>query len=232
VTSQVTDRIATLTAARLAFVYAACYALFDLLPVAFSDADAFKRLTWGDVVDAPLVVLPLGLTFLMARDAGLWRNVLLRGVLLLGLLGFAQGHAVHMTANAISHNITRTDEAARTTHFLDEHVGHYEQHVALLGLAALFILFGGRSERPRRTEPALLGFAAVGYGALLAGGSIEGQVVPLVLPASVALVLLGLVRTVWRRSEYGTFFSVSYAACFVGLVAYGLIHHGWPEILH
>jgi hypothetical protein len=66
---------------------------------------------------------------------------------------------------------------------------------------------------------------------LQAAGAIEGQAVPLVLPVSVALTLIGASVAARRSSEYAMFFAASYAICFLALIAYGAINHGWPEIL-
>jgi hypothetical protein len=231
VTTAARDGTGEVTSSRLIFAYAVGFAIFDLVPIPLSDVDAFKGLSVGDLVDAPLVILPVALLFRMALDAGLWRTTGLRAGLLLALLLFAQGHALHLAANAIAHSLAESDAAWEPAYFLDEHVGHYELHIALLSLAALFIWSGRPERHPGQREAGLLALAVAGYGALLAAGAIEGQTVPLVLPASLALALLGAWMASRRRTDYGTFFAAAYAVCFGVLVIYGAVNDGWPEIL-
>lgn len=223
--------VPALTPARLILAYAVGFAIFDLVPIPLSDVDSFKGLSVGDLVDLPLVILPTALLLRMALDADLWRTAALRVAIWLTLLLFAQGHAIHLAANAIAHSLAESDAAWEPAYFLDEHLGHYELHVALLTLATLFIWFGRPSHLPHRPEAAILAFAIAGYGSLQAAGAIEGQTVPLVLPASIALAIFGAWVTKRRASEYATFFAASYAVCFLVLVIYGAINQGWPEIL-
>ncbi|HEU0075872.1 MAG TPA: hypothetical protein VFS30_17885 [Dehalococcoidia bacterium] len=221
----------SLTPTRLIFAYALGFTIFDLVPIPLSDVGAFKGLSVGDLVDAPLIILPAALLFRMALDADLWRAAGLRAAVLLTLLLFAQGHAVHLTANAIAHSLAESDAAWESAYFLDEHLGHYELQVALLIFATLFIWFGHPSRLPRQAEFALLAFTIAGYGSLQAAGAIEGQTVPLVLPASLILATAGIWAAKRRGSEYTTFFAASYAVCFLVLVTYGAANNGWPEIL-
>jgi hypothetical protein len=210
-----------LTPARLFFAYVLGFTIFD----------AFKRLSVGDLVDLPLVILPLGTILLISIDADLWRRSLVRVAFVLAVLLFAQGHAIHLAANAIAHSLSEADVAWEPAYFLDEHVGHYELHIALLGFAALFIAFGSASRLPKQHEVALLAVTIGGYGALLAASAIEGQTVPLVLPLSLVIAAAGW--QMWRRRGgiYGPCFAAAYGVCFAVLVAYGAINGGWPEIL-
>ena len=220
-----------LTAARLAFAFTIAFALFSLVPVALSDEDAFKGLTWGDLVDFPIVLLPIALLLGMALDARINRTSGLFAVALLFLLLFAQGHAIHLAANAIAHNFTRTDAAWRTAHFLDERVGHYELHIALIALAALFIWSGRHSSLQRYPEVPLLLLSILGFGALQAAAAIEGQTVPLVLPGTLALAVVGISLSTPRSNDYAVFFTGTSAVSFLVLVIYGAVYGGWPEIL-
>lgn len=132
---------ARLTTSCLILAYALGFALFILLPVALSEADTFKGLTWGDIVDAPIVILPVALLFRMALDANLGRATGLRVSVLLALLLFVQGRAIHLAANAISHSLGTADAAWEPAYFLDENVGHYELQLSLISLAWLFIWY-------------------------------------------------------------------------------------------
>ncbi len=229
-TTSVSIGPARLTTSRLILTYALGFALFILLPVALSEADTFKGLTWGDIVDAPIVILPVALLFRMALDANLGRATGLRVSVLLALLLFLQGHAIHLAANAISHSLGTADAAWEPAYFLDENVGHYELQLSLISLAGLFIWYGRPSPLTLPELP-LLALAIAGYGSLSAADAIEGQTVPFVLPASLALALIGTRIAVRHRDEYVVFFTGSYAVCFLGLVVYGAINGGWPEIL-
>ena len=220
--------ISRLTTLQLIFAYTFGFAVFILVPIPLSDTHTFEGLSIGDLVDAPLVLLPIGLLFLMALDADLWRTPGLRIALLLALLLLVQGHAIHLAANAIAHSLEEQDAAWQPAYFLDEHWGHYELDGALLGLAVLFVSFAKPTESHFDTW---LIVAIVGYGALLAAAAIEGQTVPLMLPASAVLTLAGWKRVTQRSGAYATFFSGSYAVCLLVLVVYGAKNGGWPQIL-
>jgi hypothetical protein len=222
-----------LTTTRLIFAYAIAFAIFDLVPIPLSDVATFKGLSVGDLVDLPLVLLPIALLLRMAQDADLLRTTFLRVVFFLALFLFVQGHAIHLAANAIAHSLVESDAAWEPAYFLDEHLGHYELHIAWLVLATLFVWFTQRSQVAGPSEPGLLTFTVVGYGALLAASAIEGQTVPLVLPASIAIAGFGvwMAASSQRWAEYRTFFSTAYAVCFVVLAVYGILNRGWPEIL-
>jgi hypothetical protein len=214
----------------LILTYAIAFAVFDLVPIGLSDVDSFKGLSWGDLVDATLVVLPVALLVRMALDADLWSRTGLRPLLLLALLLLIQGHAIHLAANAIAHSLSESDPAWEPAYFLDEHWGHYEIHVALLSLALMFIVFVRQTTaRPGRTALLLIAIAA--YGSLQGAGAIEGQTVPLVLPLSIVLALAGAWLTRRESNDYRTFFAASYGLCFIVLVVYGALNGGWPEIL-
>jgi hypothetical protein len=220
----------SIPAPQLIFGFTLAFTAFDLIPIAFSDADAFKGLTWGDIVDAPVVLLPLAFLGLMTLDGGLWRDAYLRIGVLLALVLFTQGHAIHLAANAISHHLGTSHPAWESAYFLDENVGHYQIHLALLALAAMFIWAARTSATALEVSPTLVLSVAI-YGPLQAAGAIEGQTVPLVLPASLLLAAAAVRLAAWRVSPYAAFFAASYAICFVVLVAYGAVNGGWPEIL-
>ncbi len=219
------------SAPQLIFAYALAFAIFDLVPIALSDAHVFQGLTWGDLVDAPLILLLAALLLRLAQDADLLSSTALRAGVLVALLLLIQGHAIHLAANAIAHSLTEADAAWEPAYFLDEHWGHYELHIALLSLALLFICFARASQASGAAGTPLLAVSIAGYGALQAAGAIEGQTVPLVLPAALALALAGAVVTSRRPNDYTTFFAASYALCALLLVIYGALNKGWPEIL-
>ena len=111
-------------------------------------------------------------------------------------------------------------------------------------LTFLFVAFSTRAVEENAGSEArlVLGSLAVVYGLALTADAIEGQTVPLMLPAAVLLALIGLAIGRNRFSVHSAFFSWALAVEASALVAYGVaafavlqivepVMHGlhWPE---
>lgn len=236
-------------------VFVVGYALVDLLPVLLPDAPVLVRLGVADLADVVLVFVLVALYVQLGLQADLWRSWSLRGLNALALVMMVQGHSIHLAANAIGRDLGLeggglADGGGHAVapfglvDFLDEHWGHVELHLAFLIVAALFIARARpvqRQESSRqssRTEKMGLLVAALVYGVLLAGDAVEGQTVPLMLPAAIVLCVWGLWPYVSGRSRsteavpasvYRLFFAVSLAVTAASLVAYGLVMRGYPQ---
>ncbi len=216
-------------------VFVAGYALFDLLPVVLTPDLGWHGLRIGDVVDAPLVSLPVVGYVILGQLVGAWKDP--RASLLIGvlLIVFVQGHAVHLAANAIAAADTPSSSTWATSYFLDEHWGHTELHLAIVLLAVVFVVV---DRRPMQLSDGqrdiLVAFAAV-YGLLLAADAIEGQTVPVMLPAGVVLtgivVLTSKLQQPVRVAVMSWFFGTASIVMTLSLLAYGAANRGYPELL-
>ena len=205
------------------------YALFDVLPIILPKSDVIHGLRWGDLVDAPLAFLLVAAYVLLGLQAGLWRSNRLRVVNAVALVLLVQGHGIHLAANTISAYLDPSSPGWRPAYFLDEHWGHLELQLGIL-LAALIFIVAARNNAetlsPLTRIPLVL--LACTYGLFLTADAIEGQTVPLMVPAGVTLALVGFLP---RRpfSVYRSFFASAFATTVLALAAYGLWHGGFPE---
>jgi hypothetical protein len=227
-------------------VFLTGYAFVDLLPVALSDKAAFFSLSVGDVADFFLLFVLVALYLWLGWRAGVWRSARYAVLGIVALVMMVQGHSIHLAANAIAAAGTETDAAWSLTYFLDERWGHAELHLSFLLLAGLFIAGAGVPEsdaagvRTSRIDGLGLAVLAVVYGLILAGDAVEGQTVPLVLPAAVGLFVWGgrlyvvnksgNPRPAASLSPYRRFFALALAVTTVALLVYGLVFGGFPQL--
>jgi hypothetical protein len=219
------------------------YTLVDLVPVVLSDTPAFMGLRMGDIADLFLVFVLAALYVELAQRANLWRSGRLKAAYAVALALMVQGHSIHLTANAIAGTSTRADAGWALIYFLDERWGHVELHLSFLIIAGIFIAWatpspaGVAGAALSRIERMGMLFLALTYGVLLAGDAVEGQTVPLMLPAAIALFVWGFwpyLRGGRRRarpavSVYRRFFAASFGVTALALLVYGLIFGGFPQ---
>ncbi len=236
-------------------VFVVGYALVDLVPVLLPDTPALQGLRVQDLADVLLVFLLVALYVRLGLQADLWRSWKLRGLNALALVMMVQGHAIHLAANAIAGDLgveggSLGDGGGHPgapfglIDFLDEHWGHTELHLAFLIMAALFIARARPAQDdstvPRRSpgRRVELLVAAFVYGVLLAGDAVEGQTVPLMLPAAIALCVWGLWPYLSRGSRsaerapvslHRRFFAVSLGVTAASLFVFGLVMGGYPQ---
>jgi hypothetical protein len=120
--------------------------------------------TWIDLV-TPFVVI--GVAAWALHDAPNAARI----VALVAAIAFVDGHGIHLSANDIHHYDVITGKAEDVRKFWDEHWGHIEWHLGLLGLLAAFALADRRRTRPDRSELA----AALLLGWTLFTNTVEGQ---------------------------------------------------------
>ena len=208
------------------------YALFDVVPVVLPKSDVVRGLRWGDIADAPLLFLLVTAYVLLGLQAGLWRSNALKFANGFAVVVLIQGHGIHMAANAISASLDASSPGWRPAYVMDEHWGHTELQSGMALEAVIFIAAADNGTEAGRLAPTsriLLALFAFAYGLFLTADAIEGQTVPLVIPAAVVLTLVAFSRRGRPLSLYRSFFVSAFATAVVVLTAYGLWHGGFPE---
>jgi hypothetical protein len=111
---------------------------------------------------------------------------------------FAFGHGIHLAANSIHDSLQRgrISDPAGLADFWDEHAGHYLIDSARVLFAAALTWGAGGGARAGRAGDLAAGAGGLAFGWILFAASVEGQTVPLVLPA--ALLYAGWSARAWR----------------------------------
>ncbi len=160
----------------------------------FLRAPLAAGLTTGDGLSllAPYVVLGsvayVWLGFDRPRPAATGIDGPLLLLLAAGLL-YTSGHGINLSANAIARmpDLHTGTPAFRLTYFLDEHLGHVLWHLGVIGLTGGLLWAGHRSE-PAPPHPLLL-LGAPAFAFAYFTDAVEGQTVPLMGPAALALLV-------------------------------------------
>ena len=218
----------------ITLVFAVLSLVFLLLLVFLRVPFPLKPLmSWQDALDllTPLVLIPI--YWLMFRVSTSGRPNLVDEIAFLALaILWVMGHSMHLTANSISNLIealkrgggidtTGTDIFA-LTYFYDELLSHYLWHIGVIGLAALLIYREWRQPAGQGTVwwQAILGGLLYGFTSFCI--FLESNTVPLGLPFTAIVVLVGLIwgRGRLKKQPVLAFFFVS---CLVAL----LFFTGW-----
>ncbi len=114
----------------------------------------------------------------------------IRYLFLLSMLIFVEGHGIHWAANQIHNHLAPGDPGFEVAYFLDENLGHIMifSGILLLLFTLSFMRIGALDER-RRGDTLVLYFSSIVFGLYLSIGSIEGQVVYMVLAATIAEIV-------------------------------------------
>jgi hypothetical protein len=169
--------------------------------------------TWIDLV-TPFVVI--GVAAWGLRDA----PDSARAVALVAGVAYVDGHGIHLAANDIGH-YGLTGRADDVRYFWDEHWGHIEWHLGLLGLLVAFALADRRRERPDRAELV----AALLLGWTLFTNTVEGQDWFLTLGAAGVFAVWAFVRR--TRTLLACASATLLAAALIGIWA--AWHGGVPQ---
>ena len=169
--------------------------------------------TWIDLV-TPFVVVGVAAWALHAAPNPA------RVVALVAGIAFVDGHGIHLSANDIGHYDV-TGKAEDVRYFWDEHWGHIEWHLGLLGLLAAFALADARRTRPDRVELA----AAALLGWTLFANTVEGQDWFLTLAAAVVFAAWAAARR--SRTLVACASATLLAAALIGIWA--AWHGGVPQ---
>ena len=185
-------------------LFGLAYAGMQILPT-FLRRDITNDFRTGDLlgVFAPFVVVPVAWrTFLMVRaelGARRPRTAALTTLLLMfSSLLYAQGQGMNLAANAVARHLVGLEGTSlyRLDYLFDETLGHLLWHTGVVGISLALILLAQGLAAPAR--PALTVPGGIAYGFTYFTDGVEGQTVPLLLPAAVLMSLWLLSRGRWR----------------------------------
>jgi hypothetical protein len=157
---------------------------FGLAVLAFHHLPTIDVLNLGIVIDllTPLAVLGTAAAVVLAMRTPPLPLV----VGFVAALLYADGHGIHLSANAIN-GADPVGEAADRAEFWDERFGHLEWHLGWFGLLVAFCL--AERDRPGPPPgPAASAVAVAALGFTLFTSTVEGQSWPLMLAAGAAFV--------------------------------------------
>jgi hypothetical protein len=217
-------------------LFAFAFAFFLLVPPLLSQPfPAYPSIHWADVLDllTPLVLIPL--YWLLFTDSGrIPRSHLATiGFLLLASI-WIEGQAMHLAANSIGNLLGQgSGSLDRLVHFYDEVLSHYLWHAGILGLSLLLVIYGARPPAsPPRPGWGWTAPAGLLYGLTCFLAFVEGATVPVMLPATV-LIIVGLVVLLRQRiltHNLVGFFFLGYCVTLLLLAAWGIYWKGFPEL--
>ncbi len=229
---------------RLALIFAFLSVVFLLLLIFLRiPFTLYPLMSYQDALDilTPLVLIPLyWLLYKSAAGNEPGRGEGLAFVILASL--WAMGHGMHLAANSIDNlieglakkqvvDVTGTG-IYQLTYFFDEHLSHYLWHGAMLGLTALILYREWRQPAGAKTTwwaSALAGFL---YGVTLFLIFLEGQTVPLGLPAVTILALLAIIigRKRMATQPLLAFFGIACCLALLLFAGWGLYWGGFPQL--
>jgi len=237
-------RSETTRVGRLLLAFGAALLVFQIVP-----ALLFRiwksPLSWGDTLDflTCLAVIPVALVVYdrlrldRPEPQPVRRAVPLPLVLFVaGAILYVDGHGIHLPANSLARLMEKGSAIFKATYLYDEVISHYLWHGGLLIMSAALILAAAKTRGGTAghadTGPALGG--AVFYGFTIAVAAIEGQTVPMQLPAAVVGAALAW-RLYLRRKKRGPgnpallFFAAGFSLAVLLFAYWGLSHGGFPE---
>jgi len=218
-------------------IFSIAYAFFILAPAVFHQEFPLRDgMEWGDVLDIATPFVLLGLVWLLVRrTVGEVRGAAALVLLLIAVI-WSQGQGMHLAGNSIGHQFSEDEGGAAfdLVHFYDEVLSHYIWSVAILAIPVYLLVIVSLAETP---APAGFPFAALPaaavFGSIMGVDALESAVVPMALPAFVAIVALAacLAATIppLRGVELFTFTAASAVVALAVLVGWGAYHGGWPE---
>jgi len=228
------------------FVFGLVFAVFHVLP-AFLRFPFYGPLSFGDLVDlfTPLTVMS-ALYLVYKRVKRLhpidlpsrFQRVAAKALLAVGGLMYVDGHGIHLPSNAIGRLVYgKGDEGLiSAVYYFDEILSHYiwETGVILISLGLLLW-----SRKVPVAEPSSSGriFSALGgilFGFTFFANGVEGQTVPLSLPAAGIGCLLALLYLIRDRrlglyNPVAFFFMVAYLVSAALFLLWAVLHPGFPQ---
>lgn len=203
------------------------------LTVGFQLGDALTLI--GAPLVVPALVWAIWLTLRRAASGDAPVRRLGPALLWLGSLWYAEGVGLNIGANTIARYLVGQEATlvGRLTYLLDERIGHFFWHAGIVSLTFAMALAARHTPVTpvRRTVPVVAGGLLFGFTWFADG--VEGQTVPLMLPAAAALLVL-VVRWRDRTREIRTnpvmaFCLVAASIALLLFLAWGLWHGGFPQ---
>lgn len=225
----------TLVFAVLSLVF---FNLLIFLRVPFSP---YPLMSYQDAFDllTPLVLIPFyWLLFKSAAREGASQAEEIAFIIFAAI--WVLGHGMHLSANSVNNlaeALAREQEIDITgtsiytlTYFYDESLSHYLWHIGVIGLAAVLIYREWRRPAgiPTVWWATLLGGLIYGFTSFSI--FLEGETVPLGLPAVVIITLFTLIwgRTKLARQPLLAFFFIAGLVAVVLFTGWGLYWRGFP----
>ena len=215
-------------------LFSAVYAFLIVAPSIFHQDFPLKTgMEWGDALDIATPFVVFALVWLLAsRTVGALDGGATLVLLLIAVV-WSQGQGMHLASNSIGHQVTE-GEGSGLVLFYDEVLSHYIWWVAILALLVylLALMFGDRTLSSGGRPFAALPAAAV-FGSVMGVDAIESAVVPMALPAFVAIAgLAAYLFGTTPRLRGVELFAFTGASTFVALAVlagWGVYYGGWPE---
>lgn len=226
---------------RTILAFALAFFVFLILPSLLPGPFALdSRMSAGDALDlvTPIVLLPLywALFRAAASNAPSRRETFL--FLALAAL-WAEGHGLHLSANAIGHHLRGTDDsaaAATVADFFDEHLSHFLWHGAMIALSALAIWRGWSDPSPPPVGEgsgarAGVVLAGVLYGFTYFAVVVEGGTAAIGVPAAALAATAGIAHRRGGRTSgaVALFFTAGYAGALFFFALWALLRGGLPQ---
>jgi hypothetical protein len=203
----------------------------------------------GDALDflTPVAVIPAALALFLklrrgrsqdGRGGSTRPSILAAVVFILGLIAYVEGHGIHLSANAIDRLLHGQEGTSlyQAVYLFDEVISHYIWDGGVLIIAAGLILAGVKLRFPRLSpvQWVYLAGGACFFGFSYAVNGIEGQTVPLTLPAAVLMVIVcfWIYRKSRRERSYNAvalFFLLGFLLSVLLFAYWGIVHAGFPE---
>ena len=180
-------------------LFSIAYAFFILAPAVFHQEFPLRDgMEWGDALDIATPFVVFGLVWLLVSRTVSALDGRATLVLLLIAVVWSQGQGMHLASNSIGHRVTE-GEGSGLVHFYDEVLSHYIWSVAILALPVYLLVLISRDRTLASTgfPVAALPAAAV-FGSVMGVDAIESAVVPMALPAFMAIA--GLAAYLFGRT--------------------------------
>ena len=233
---------------RWLFAYSLVYAFFQVMP-AFLKGGFSGPVSRGDAFDflTPLAVIPAALILFLKLRKGAGDDVQGREtrrfplgavVFILGLIAYVEGHGMHLSANAIDRLLHGQEATAvyQAVYLFDEVISHFIWDGGVVLIAAGLVLAGKAIRFPSISlvQWVFLSAGAGFFGFSYAVNAIEGQTVPMTLPAGVLMALLCFWLSVKSRRRGGQnvvalFFFMGFLLSALLFAYWGIVHPGFVE---
>ena len=227
-------------------LFGVVFAFFQVYP-SFLKTPGFDLLTWGDLLDffTPLGVMScVYLIYIRVKrihpldQPPKKQRMAAKLLLAVGGLLYVDGHGLHLAANAVGRLVDGDSgqSIASSVYLLDEVISHYIWDSGVILIAWGLMLWSRRIPITDFSRPRL--FLAVCGGILFGfaffANGVEGQTVPLMLPAAgigLLLALLYLIRAQRLRlyNPVAVFFITAFVVSLVLFGVWGILHPGFTQ---
>jgi len=228
------------------FIFGLVFAVFHIAPALLTNP-TYGILTSGDAFDflTPLALLS-ALAWVCIRIKGLhpldphrrFRRLSVLSLLALGALAYVDGHGMHLATNALGRLVYASQDqvVSGAVYFFDETLSHILNDSGVI-LISLGLLLWARRLPVFSLSRKELGWLLAGgllFGFTFFANGVEGQTVPLTLPAAVLLLLFSLytwlgARRLKRKNPVVLFFMTSFSLALILFLIWQILYPGLTE---